>query len=79
MTPADIEVIERYYPEWELFKKCGELIKIPPHAADELLRVYREKVDKYYHYNKRCAECFKDFFKLVYTWYDSHTEGQQAI
>jgi len=79
MIPTDIEVIKRYYPEWQLFKKCGELIKIPPHAADELLKVYREQVDKYYHYNKRCPECFKDFFTLIYTWYDSHTEGQQAI
>ena len=79
MLQQSIEVMTRYYPKWELFKKCGEIIGFHPHEVNELLNVYRVEVDDYYHFNRACAECFKEFFIKIFSWYDSRMEVQQVI
>jgi hypothetical protein len=79
MLPSTIETIRKYYPKWELYKKCGEFIGLHPHEINELVDVYRAEVDPYYHFNRSCPECLKEFIVKIFTWHDSHTAAQQEI
>jgi hypothetical protein len=37
----------------------------------ELLVYYRALVDPFYHYDRSCSDCKKNFITLAYIWYDS--------
>ena len=79
MLQSTIDTLNRQYHRWELYKKCGELIGIPPHEINELIDVWRAEVDPYFHLNRACPICVKEFFKQIFTWYDSRTQAQQVI
>jgi hypothetical protein len=66
-----LSVFKRYHPIWERFKKSHELVDFYEYVQAELLVSYRALVDPFYHYDRSCSDCKKNFITLAYIWYDS--------
>ena len=69
MLPESIATLNKHKHFYDFYIKTRELVNFYPHIQLELLNVYRTEVDPYYHYNKNCGECVKNFLTLIYKWY----------
>lgn len=70
MLSESINTLERHKHHHDRLMKSGEVVNFFPHEVQELLKVYHNEVDQYYHLNKNCRACIIEFLTLIYNWYE---------